>query len=105
MKRIFSFLFLVPFFSNAQLSVKQIMSDPKWIGTSPSEILWSYDSKSIYFHWNPEKNTSVSSYNYQLSLNKISKASYANDRTAGDILNGRYNHLRTKITFGHKGDI
>ncbi len=45
------------------------MQDPKWIGTSPSDIFWSYDSKSIYFKWNPEKNISDSFYNYSLEQN------------------------------------
>ena len=48
---------MLPFISKAQLTVEQIMRDPKWIGTSPSEIFWSYDSKAINFRWNPEKIT------------------------------------------------
>ena len=30
------------------------MRDPKWIGTSPSGVRWSDDSKKIYFNWNPQ---------------------------------------------------
>lgn len=41
----------------SQLTVEKIMEDPaKWIGTSPSGVSWSDDSKTIYFNWNPEQN-------------------------------------------------
>ncbi|MDW3650140.1 MAG: prolyl oligopeptidase family serine peptidase [Bacteroidia bacterium] len=45
-----------------ELSVSYIMRDPKWIGTSPSNVRWSDDSKKIYFNWNPEKAQSDSLY-------------------------------------------
>lgn len=100
------FLFgLLPVFATAQLTVKQIMQDPKWIGTSPSSIFWNYDSQSIYFKWNPEKNISDSSYTYQLSNNKIEKQSYINALLAEDISRGKYNGLKTKIAFIHNGDV
>lgn len=38
------------------------MQDPKWIGTSPSNIYWSEDGKWIYFEWNPNGTTSDSLY-------------------------------------------
>jgi dipeptidyl aminopeptidase/acylaminoacyl peptidase len=37
-----------------KLTVEKIMRDPQWMGTSPSNISWSEDSKKIYFTWNPE---------------------------------------------------
>ena len=45
-----------------ELTVEKIMQDPKWIGTSPSNIHWSEDSKWIYFKWNPKGTTSDSLY-------------------------------------------
>jgi dipeptidyl aminopeptidase/acylaminoacyl peptidase len=36
------------------LTVEKIMRDPKWIGTSPSNIVWSDDSRRLYFNWNPD---------------------------------------------------
>jgi dipeptidyl aminopeptidase/acylaminoacyl peptidase len=80
------------------------MQDPKWIGTSPSEVFWSYDNKSIYFKWNPEKKISDSAYNFSLAGNKISKASYIDAKLAEDISNGKYNVAKTKIAFIHNGD-
>jgi len=59
MKKIFTILLLsgcsgVFAQSLAPLTIEKIMRDPKWIGTSPSNIHWSDDSKKIYFSWNPE---------------------------------------------------
>src|SRR5215469_5082987 len=99
MKKYFLFLLIFPSVSKAQLTVEQIMRDPKWIGTSPSEIFWSYDSKTINFKWNPERNISDSSYKYDLVNNKIDKVSYINAKLAEDISNGKYNTAKTKIAF------
>lgn len=105
MKKIFLILLGLPLFSTAQLTVEQIMRDPKWIGTSPSDVFWSYDSKSIYFKWNPDKNISDSSYSFSLTGNKISYATYLDAKLAEDIAEGRYNVLKTKNVFIHNGDV
>lgn len=73
-------LFVKPPTAEAQklgtLTVEKIMRDPKtWLGTSPSNIFWSNDSKTIYFDWNPDKNLSDSVYSYSLSGKKIAKVS------------------------------
>lgn len=105
MKKILPLLLLLPFASNAQLTVEQIMRDPKWIGTSPSQIFWDYNSKSIHFKWNPENNISDSAYNYQLVTGKTAKENYLTAKLAEDISNGRYNIARTKIVFIHNEDV
>ncbi|MCF0048929.1 prolyl oligopeptidase family serine peptidase [Dyadobacter sp. LJ53] len=64
------------------LTVEKIMRDPKkWMGTSPTEIAWSEDSKTIYFNWNPDKNAGDSLYGYDLSSKKINKIAPAERRT------------------------
>src|SRR5436190_2754059 len=105
MKKIFLVSLLFPFFSKAQLTVERIMQDPKWIGTSPQEIFWNYDSRSIYFKWNPDKNISDSSYSFSLQENKISKTKYPDAKLAEDISNGKYNAAKTKIVFIHNADV
>ena len=105
MKKIYLLFLLLPVFSNAQLTVEQIMRDPKWIGTSPSEIFWNYDSRSIYFKWNPENSISDSSYKFSIEENKISKAKYIDAILAEDISNGKYNTSKTKIAFIHNADV
>jgi dipeptidyl aminopeptidase/acylaminoacyl peptidase len=54
----------------APLTVEKIMRDPKWIGTSPSDPLWSADGKTLYFKWNPDRAPADSLY-YITSENKI----------------------------------
>lgn len=95
----------MPLISSAQLTVEHIMQDPKWIGTSPSDILWSYNSKAIYFKWNPDKNMSDSFYSYSVSGNKISKSNFIDGQLATDISNGRYNIAKTQIAFIYNNDV
>jgi len=52
------------------LTVEKIMRDQyQWIGTAPSNISWSRDSKNIYFNWNPEKESSSSTY--KIGINNV----------------------------------
>jgi dipeptidyl aminopeptidase/acylaminoacyl peptidase len=81
------------------------MQDPKWIGTSPSNVSWSYDSKAIYFKWNPEKNLSDSFYAYTLVGDKNSKSTFNKAQFAEDIQNGKYNQFETEKVFVHDNDI
>jgi hypothetical protein len=34
----------------------------EWIGTSPSQVMWSEDGSSLYFQWNPEANDETDLY-------------------------------------------
>ncbi len=91
--------------SLAPLSVEKIMRDPKmWIGTSPGDITWADDSKTVYFNWNPDKNPSDSLYAYSLSGKKISKVTPA-DRRRMPGKNGVYNRTRTMRLYEQNGDI
>ena len=56
--------------SLAPLTVEKIMRDPKWIGTFPSDPLWSADGRTLYFKWNPDMAPADSLY-YITSENKI----------------------------------
>ena len=63
------FLFFLAFLSlqatsaqQSALSVEQIMQDPSWMGTFPSDIRWGEDSESIYFTYNAEKDPADSLY-------------------------------------------
>jgi hypothetical protein len=60
------------------LTVEKIMQDPKWIGTSPSNIFWGTDSKTIYFSWNPDKKTSDSVYGYVIGGKQPLQVDYVN---------------------------
>ena len=97
-----SFCFLGAF-AQSKLTVDKIMQDPKWIGTSPSNISWSEDSKNIYFNWNPEKTLGDSLYAYNLQNLKTEKLS-AKQR---DKLSpaGAYSNDLTKKVFVKEGDL
>jgi len=57
--------------AQSELSVEHIMRDPLWMGTFPSGPEWSDDSKSIFFHYNAEKDPADSLY--KINLNQPSQ--------------------------------
>jgi len=87
------------------LTIEKIMQDPKWIGTSPSDIYWNYNGKSVYFKWNPEKSVSDSVYEYFLSTREIRKTSYAEGQRSRAIHDGVYDHGRNRIAYAYNDDI
>jgi dipeptidyl aminopeptidase/acylaminoacyl peptidase len=91
--------------SPAPLTVEKIMRDPKmWIGTSPGDITWGDDSKTVYFNWNPDKNPSDSLYAYSLAGKKIAKVAPA-DRRRMPGKNGIYNRAHSMRLYEKNGDI
>lgn len=92
--------------STAQsLTVEKIMRDPKWIGTSPSNVLWNYNSKSIYFDWNPQQLIADSAYFTTVTGSAPEKAGYRQAQLAAAIGRGQYNNARTHIVYTWQGDI
>ncbi len=87
------------------LTVEKIMQDPKWIGTSPSEIQWSYNSQSVYFKWNPEKAISDSIYIFHIGGKEPAKMKYEDAQTAIAIHGGTYDNAHTKIAYQYNNDI
>lgn len=112
MKRLFvSLLLLVSMGSFAQstndanLTVEKIMKDIKWIGSSPSNISWTWDSKGVVFSWNPDKNVSDSFYIYKLNSKQPEKLNYNEALKYKAISSGKYNKSYTQIVYSFKGDI
>ena len=91
--------------SSQTLSVEKIMRDPKWIGTSPSAMFWSFDSRSLYFNWNPDHAISDSFYVFEMGGKGPQKSSYRKAVISKAISEGHYNQSRTKITYTYKGDV
>ena len=87
------------------LTVEKIMQDPKWIGTSPSALVWSRDSKAVYFNWNPEKNISDSGYKFLVGGKEPVKAEYADALLVNAMSNGVYNPTYTLMAYIYRGDI
>ncbi len=91
--------------AHAQLSIEQIMADPKEsVGALPSNPFWSEDGKTLYFSWNPEHNKSDSLYAVTLSNNKPVKVS-PEIRRALPSQSGTYNRDQTKKVYVKNGDI
>ena len=86
------------------LTVEKIMRDPKWIGTSPSNIRWGDDSKRVYFNWNPEGADQSELYSISTGDTKPQKASLEERKTLPPA-NGSWNKKHTAKLFEKNGDI
>ncbi len=100
-------LFALSAFSQtlAPLTVEKIMRDPvQWMGTSPTEIHWSEDSRTIFFNWNPDHNKADSLYAVSLSNLTPRKVAPA-ERRALPAAGGLCNRSKTQRVYVKNGDI
>ena len=111
MKKIYLFLFIcLPAIAFCQqkpdsLTIEKIMSDPKWMGTSPSNPFWNADGTKLFFDWNPEKAVSDSLY-FITTENKIPvKASVEQKQNVVRANSATYNLERTAYVYQKNGDI
>lgn len=104
--------------NKSDLTIEKIMQDQsKWIGSSPENIKWSDNSKTIYFDWNPDKDTLNSKYSYIIAKDAIQKVNieelkalneseiaYSNDFTEKlSIRNGKL--FKTNLITGYEKQI
>jgi dipeptidyl aminopeptidase/acylaminoacyl peptidase len=87
------------------LTVEKIMRDPKWIGSSPSGPFWSYDSKYLYFNWNPDNAYSDSLYFIIRDDLHPHKTTYGQRQALRDARDISWNKARTAFVFENDGDI
>jgi dipeptidyl aminopeptidase/acylaminoacyl peptidase len=110
MRILFLLLLSIAIKTNAQnplgkLTVEKIMRDPKWIGTSPSNLSWSADGKTLYFSWNPE-NAPADSLYYVTASNKTPvKATVTQRQQLLAANNLVYNKKRTAYTYVKEADV
>ncbi|MBJ6117290.1 S9 family peptidase [Pontibacter sp. BT310] len=88
----------------SELTIEKIMRDPKWIGTSPSNIFWSEDGKKVYFNWNPDANRRDSLYAVNAKGKDIKKVAAAERRSLPSPY-GTYNQAETQKVYEKNGDI
>lgn len=109
MKRIAALLFIYSAYAasgqSSTLTVSQIMRDPKWIGTSPSNPFWSPDGKTLYFSWNPEKATGDSMYSIGMSDIEPKKVSVAEKERINQTGRYLFNQDRTAAVYTYRGDV
>lgn len=104
--QLLSFLLCCTGIATAQsLTVEKIMKDPKWIGTSPSNLVWSQDSKTVYFNWNPQGNISDSVYAVAVGGGEPRKTTYAESQKTNALSNAVYNSSYTLMTYAYRGDL
>jgi dipeptidyl aminopeptidase/acylaminoacyl peptidase len=110
MRSTFTFCFLALLVTAAiaqqltELTVDKIMRDSKWIGTAPSGIRWSHDSKTLYFNWNPDKNPGDSLYKITMQSRTPQKV-LKTERLALPSPSGSWNRGFTKMVYEKQGDI
>ncbi|MCO6357188.1 S9 family peptidase [Roseivirga pacifica] len=86
-----------------ELTVQEIMQEPdEFIGTSPSRVSWSKDSKHIFFQWNPNVGPFSETYMVPASGGTPEQVE---DSSEGWPSNYTFNSDRTKIAFERNGDI
>ncbi len=91
-------------FSQSALSIEKIMQDPKWMGTSPENPVWSDDGQSLYFTWNPEAEPDPSLYGIRLDEKKPYKVSEEEKKNIPQR-SSVYNRDHTKRLFSSGGDL
>ncbi|MDH5598360.1 MAG: DPP IV N-terminal domain-containing protein, partial [Cyclobacteriaceae bacterium] len=110
MKKLFSFLIfslvcILTYGQSSELSVKKIMQDPKgWVGTSPSNITWADDSKTLYFEWNPDQNPGDSLYKISAPWKSVERVTKKEANTLPDR-HFHYTKDRRKKIYSKNGDI
>ncbi len=87
-----------------ELTVDKIMQDPKWIGSSPTDIYWNSDSKAIYFNWNPDKKLIDSVHMYNLDNKAIKKLNRTENKTIMPNA-GTYSQDRSLKIWTKDGDL
>ncbi|OQP52111.1 peptidase S9 [Niastella yeongjuensis] len=98
-------LILVTYAQPGALTVEKIMRDPKWMGTSPSNLQWTADGKYLLFNWNPEKAAADSLYYITPTATTPQKSTGAFRGTAVADDQVRYNAPRDQYTYAYEGDI
>ena len=104
--RLVAFLLLLSTYLQSQsLTVEKIMKDPKWIGSSPSNVYWSPDSKSVLFNWNPQNSISDSVYSYSLTGGEPQKAGYFEAQKINAFNGSVYNSTYSQMVYTYRGDV
>ena len=88
---------------SSELSIPEIMQGEDFVGYLPERIEWSVDGQSIYFTWNPEKDTLRSLYKVNAQTRQIAKVSVDEQKNSPEF--GTYNRARTKMVYGKNGDL
>ncbi len=93
------------FAQKSDLTIPLIMQKPvDYIGSTPSNIYWGEDSKTIYFNWNPDGADSDSLYAVSAKGGSPSKVSASKRRNLPSV-GGDYNRNYTHKVYEKRGDL
>ncbi len=108
----FLFTFFLAFISlqftfaqTSELSVEEIMQDPAWMGTFPSNISWGAHSENIYFKYNPEQFPEDSLY--RININQPQRIVQVSWKKQEELLpsSGDFNDARNKKVYTRNGKL
>ncbi|MBA3949292.1 MAG: hypothetical protein H0X44_05035, partial [Acidobacteria bacterium] len=86
------------------LTVDSIMRGPDLVGSAPTAVRWSGDSRAIYFSWQKPGEDEASTYVVPREGGEPKKLSKDEEKQAPPA-NGRWNKARTQILATDSGDI
>ncbi len=89
--------------NTSSLTIAQIMQGEQFVGYAPAGIRWSDDSKTVYFSWNPDRDTLRSRYKVDWSGRQPEKLSIDEEKRLPQ--NGIYNSDRSQKVFSRNGDL
>lgn len=85
-------------------SIELIMRDPRWMGTSPENVFWSEDGKSLYFDWRREGDKGDSLYVVPVSGGSPRRVTLTERKKMPARL-GNYTRDWKKKVYARDGDI
>lgn len=90
--------------NKSQLSIKQIMQDD-WIGTSPSNLRWSKDGKTVFFSWKQPSDEKSNNYMTSFKEGIPVKAEPDDMDNIYSLPGGVYNINKTMRVYVSGGDL
>ncbi|MHC4977235.1 MAG: TolB family protein, partial [Planctomycetota bacterium] len=98
-----SFLVLLGLPTNAQVTLRQIMQDPDWIGNAPQRPYWSHEGESIYY-WMKRDGSRLNDL-YRITLDGATQRVGHEQRAEAGAPGGDWSDDRTRHVFTREGDV
>ncbi len=91
----------------AALTVPLIMQAPAtWLGTSPGNLRWAPDSRTVYFDWNPARHPHDSLYAVPFGGRAApARVPARAAATLPDGANGHFDRARQRVAYARGGDL
>ena len=91
--------------NNSSLSIETIMQKTEhWRGAEPTDLSWDTDNQTLYFNWNPEKDTLSSLY--RITLKDVTPAKVTREQKSRLPERGiSYDRDHRRALYVRKGDI